>query len=67
MYFINNFLYRVLRDLDQPGDVHLVGPEEEGSLCVVTLLVSGRATPFLHNGVVYAGDEDHYVSNLEHS
>lgn len=35
-----------------------------GSLNVVTLLLSGRATPYLHNGVVYVGDEDHYVRNV---
>jgi hypothetical protein len=35
---------------------------EEGSHCIVTLLLTGRATPYLHNGVVYVGDEDHYVS-----
>lgn len=28
---------------------------------VVTLLLTGRATPYLHNGVVYVGDEDHYA------
>ncbi len=34
---------------------------EEGSQCIVMLLLTGRASPFLHNGVVYVGDEDHYV------
>lgn len=38
-----------------------MGPHEEGSLNIVTLLLAGRATPYLHNGVVYVGDEDHYV------
>lgn len=28
---------------------------------MVTLLLTGRATPYLHNGVVYVGDEDHYA------
>lgn len=36
---------------------------EEGSLMIVTLLLTGRATPFLHNGVVYMGDEKTYVSH----
>jgi len=40
----------------------LVTGSEEGSHCIVTLLLTGRATPYLHNGVVYVGDEDHYVS-----
>lgn len=38
-----------------------MGPSEEGSLNIVTLLLTGRATPYLHNGVIYVGDEDHYV------
>lgn len=41
---------------------HLVMTTEEGSQCIVMLLLTGRASPFLHNGVVYVGDEDHYVS-----
>lgn len=28
---------------------------------IITLLLTGRATPYLHNGVVYVGDEDHYA------
>lgn len=42
-----------------------MGPHEEGSLNIVTLLLAGRATPYLHNGVVYVGDEDHYVIEIE--
>lgn len=38
-----------------------MGTSEEGSLNIVTLLLTGRATPYLHNGVIYVGDEDHYV------
>lgn len=38
-----------------------MGPSEEGSINIVTLLLTGRATPYLHNGVVYVGDEDHYA------
>ncbi|ETN67484.1 hypothetical protein AND_000700 [Anopheles darlingi] len=48
-------------DLDAPKGAHLMGPHEEGSLNVITLLLTGRATPYLHNGVVYVGDEDHYA------
>lgn len=39
-----------------------MGTHEEGSLNIVTLLLTGRATPYLHNGVIYVGDEDHYVN-----
>lgn len=51
----------MIADLDAPKGANLVGPQEEGSLNVVTLLIAGRATPYLHNGVVYVGDEDHYA------
>lgn len=47
--------------MDAPKGAHLMGPNEEGSLNIVTLLLTGRATPYLHNGVVYVGDEDHYA------
>lgn len=47
--------------MDAPKGAHLMGPSEEGSLNIVTLLLTGRATPYLHNGVIYVGDEDHYV------
>ncbi|XP_054271596.1 inactive ubiquitin carboxyl-terminal hydrolase MINDY-4B-like [Macrosteles quadrilineatus] len=40
---------------------YLVTGAEEGSMCIVTLLLTGRATPYLHNGVVYVGDEEHYA------
>ncbi|XP_065214748.1 inactive ubiquitin carboxyl-terminal hydrolase MINDY-4B-like isoform X2 [Planococcus citri] len=40
---------------------HLVMSSEEGSQCIVMLLLTGRASSFLHNGVVYVGDEDHYA------
>lgn len=53
--------YRILTDLDAPKGAHLMGNQEEGSLNIVTLMLTGRATPYLHNGVVYVGDEDHYV------
>lgn len=61
-YHLKSFCtHRVLTDLDAPKGAHLMGPNEEGSLNIVTLLLTGRATPYLHNGVVYVGDEDHYA------
>lgn len=59
--FLIGFYCRILTDLDAPKGAHLMGPSEEGSLNIVTLLLTGRATPYLHNGVIYVGDEDHYV------
>ncbi|CAH2099418.1 unnamed protein product [Euphydryas editha] len=50
----------IKKDLD--GKLtYLVSTQVEGSLNVTTLLLSGRATPYLHNGVQYVGDEDHYA------
>ncbi|GBP79478.1 Inactive ubiquitin carboxyl-terminal hydrolase MINDY-4B [Eumeta japonica] len=50
----------VKKDLD--GKLtYLVSAHVEGSINVVTLLLTGRATPYLHNGVIYVGDEDHYA------
>lgn len=51
---------KIRSDLDGKLN-HLVSPQVEGSLNVVTLLLAGRATPYLHNGVLYVGDEDHYA------
>lgn len=42
--------------------VYLISSAEEGSICIVTLMLTGRATPNLHNGIVNIGDEQHYVS-----
>ncbi|XP_028165073.1 inactive ubiquitin carboxyl-terminal hydrolase MINDY-4B isoform X2 [Ostrinia furnacalis] len=50
----------IKKDLDGKLS-HLVSAQVEGSLNVVTLLLTGRATPYLHNGVLYVGDEDHYA------
>ena len=43
---------------------HLMGNYEEGSLNIVTLLISGRATPYLHNGV---RNDDNKSINLSNS
>ena len=56
-------VFRVKADLVDE-DACLVSVLEEGSQTIVTLLLVGRATPYLHNGVIYVGDEDHYVSIL---
>lgn len=57
-------LFSIKKDLD--GKLtHLVSAHVEGSINVVTLLLTGRATPYLHNGVMYVGDEDHYVSIIK--
>jgi len=53
--------YRIMSDL-MDEKVYLISSAEEGSICIVTLLLTGRATSNLHNGIVNIGDEQHYVS-----
>lgn len=48
------FDYRILTDLDAPKGAHLMGPHEEGSLNIVTLMLTGRATPYLVNDFFYS-------------
>ncbi|XP_004522494.1 inactive ubiquitin carboxyl-terminal hydrolase MINDY-4B isoform X1 [Ceratitis capitata] len=54
---------KIRNDLDSNSKaVPLTMPNnEEGSLMIVTLLLTGRATPYLHNGVVNVGDENTYA------
>lgn len=59
-YFAFGLFCRVRTDLDNSLQ-YLTGTFEEGSLNVVTLLLTGRATPHLHNGVIHVGDEDNYA------
>ena len=32
------------------------------NLCITTLMLTGRATPYLHNGIIYEGSEATMVS-----
>lgn len=53
---------RIASDL-MDEKAYLISGAEEGSICIVTLMLTGRATPNLHNGIVNVGDEQHYVSS----
>lgn len=67
MYALHNDVLSIIPSVKKDLDgklTHLVSAHVEGSVNVVTLLLTGRATPYLHNGVMYVGDEDHYVSDL---
>ena len=63
---INGFILRIAEDINgrtvnYRGNVtrgHLVNAKGSFSHAVFTLLTTGRATPFFHNGVQYRGDED---------
>ncbi|BFF97593.1 inactive ubiquitin carboxyl-terminal hydrolase MINDY-4B [Drosophila madeirensis] len=53
---------KVRTDLDSSKSSPLTSSNhEEGSLMIVTLLLTGRATPYIHNGVVNVGDESSYA------
>ncbi|KAH8239988.1 hypothetical protein KR032_010016 [Drosophila birchii] len=53
---------KVRTDLDcSKGSPLTSSNHEEGSLMIVTLLLTGRATPYIHNGVVNVGDESSYA------
>ncbi|XP_008468037.1 uncharacterized protein LOC103505482 [Diaphorina citri] len=61
-YFTDNVTERTLADFKTEANAQLIcGVPDEGPLCIVMLMLSGRATPYLHNGIVYVGDEEHYV------
>ncbi|ALC43715.1 CG14142 [Drosophila busckii] len=53
---------KVRTDLDCTKSSPLtMSNHEEGSLMIVTLLLTGRATPYIHNGVINVGDENSYA------
>ncbi|XP_066597053.1 inactive ubiquitin carboxyl-terminal hydrolase MINDY-4B isoform X2 [Prorops nasuta] len=54
-------LAKVKGDLEESKTSVLGGCSEEGPICVVTLMLTGRASPYLHNGVLHVGDEDTYA------
>ncbi|XP_076656094.1 inactive ubiquitin carboxyl-terminal hydrolase MINDY-4B isoform X2 [Halictus rubicundus] len=54
-------LSKVRADLEDPKGSILSGCPEEGPVSVVILLLTGRASPHLHNGVMHAGDENTYA------
>lgn len=66
-YLIFNWRLRNDLDANTKAVPLTMTNNEEGSLMIVTLLLTGRATPYLHNGVVNVGDESTYVSIFEKS
>ncbi|XP_015587923.1 inactive ubiquitin carboxyl-terminal hydrolase MINDY-4B isoform X4 [Cephus cinctus] len=54
-------LSKVKSDLEDPKASMLGGCPEEGPITVVTLALTGRASPHLHNGVLHVGDENTYA------
>jgi hypothetical protein len=48
--------------LEDPKASILGGCSEEGPISIVVFILTGRASPHLHNGVLHVGDEDTYVN-----
>uniref|UniRef100_A0A1B0A2I0 Ubiquitin carboxyl-terminal hydrolase MINDY n=1 Tax=Glossina pallidipes TaxID=7398 RepID=A0A1B0A2I0_GLOPL len=60
---ITEKVFKLVRsDLDSTKQIPLtMTNNEEGSLMIITLLLTGRATPYIHNGVINVGDENSYA------
>ncbi|XP_076222328.1 inactive ubiquitin carboxyl-terminal hydrolase MINDY-4B isoform X2 [Nomia melanderi] len=54
-------LSKVRADLEDQKASILSGCPEEGPISAVILLLTGRASPHLHNGVMHVGDENTYA------
>ncbi|XP_020711428.2 inactive ubiquitin carboxyl-terminal hydrolase MINDY-4B isoform X2 [Athalia rosae] len=52
---------RIRNDLEDPRTSILPGCPEEGPVSIVILLLTGRCSPHLHNGVLHVGDENTYA------
>ncbi|XP_020288125.1 protein FAM188B2 isoform X1 [Pseudomyrmex gracilis] len=52
---------KVQNDLEDPKASILGGCSEEGPIGVVIFILTGRASPHVHNGVVHVGDENTYA------
>lgn len=56
---------RVRNDLEDPKASILGGCTEEGPISIIVFVLTGRASPHLHNGVLHVGDENTYVSHFK--
>nr|XP_050869154.1 probable ubiquitin carboxyl-terminal hydrolase MINDY-4 [Vespula vulgaris] len=54
-------LVKVQSDLEDQKASILGGCPEEGPISVVVFMLTGRASPHLHNGVIHIGDENTYA------
>ncbi|XP_011148914.2 inactive ubiquitin carboxyl-terminal hydrolase MINDY-4B isoform X1 [Harpegnathos saltator] len=54
-------LSKARNDLEDPKASILGGCTEEGPISVVIFILTGRASPHLHNGVLHVGDENTYA------
>ncbi|XP_011691798.1 PREDICTED: protein FAM188B2 isoform X1 [Wasmannia auropunctata] len=54
-------LSKIRNDLEDPKASILAGCSEEGPISIVVFVLTGRASPHLHNGVIHIGDENTYA------
>ncbi|KYQ57714.1 Protocadherin Fat 4 [Trachymyrmex zeteki] len=53
-------LSKIRNDLEDPKASILGGCSEEGPISIIIFVLTGRASPHLHNGVLHVGDENTY-------
>ncbi|XP_011050265.1 PREDICTED: protein FAM188B2 isoform X1 [Acromyrmex echinatior] len=54
-------LSKIRNDLEDPKASILGGCSEEGPISIIIFILTGRASPHLHNGVLHVGDENTYA------
>ncbi|XP_046820237.1 inactive ubiquitin carboxyl-terminal hydrolase MINDY-4B isoform X4 [Vespa crabro] len=54
-------LAKVQSDLEDQKASILSGCPEEGPISIVVFMLTGRASPHLHNGIIHIGDENTYA------
>ncbi|KYN28881.1 hypothetical protein ALC57_01845 [Trachymyrmex cornetzi] len=54
-------LSKIRNDLEDPKASILGGCSEEGPISIIIFVLTGRASPHLHNGVLHVGDENTYA------
>ncbi|XP_025991754.1 inactive ubiquitin carboxyl-terminal hydrolase MINDY-4B isoform X2 [Solenopsis invicta] len=52
---------KIQNDLEDPKAAILSGCPEEGPISIIMIVLTGRASPHLHNGVLHVGDENTYA------
>lgn len=51
------------RDMQDQADMPLIDTEDKITFCLSNMMLTGSATPYLHNGIMSADDED--ATNFE--
>ena len=56
-------MFRLARDMQDQADMPLIDTEDKITFCLSNLMLTGTATPYLHNGIMSADLED--ATNFE--